>query len=283
MPRTVALPRHLRRSGFFTESKGRVIMINILFCGINGRMGKVTYDLTVSGEENSSRYKIIAGVDITGSLWNYPFPVYKTIEECADKPDVIIDFSHHSALPSILGYALNNFVPAVICTTGHSEDELALMKEASERIPVFFSRNMSLGINLLMKLTKEAAAMLGEDFDIEIVEAHHHNKLDAPSGTALMLADSAKSGRGGDMEYTYDRHSVRKKREKSEIGIHSIRGGNIVGEHSVIFAGDNEVITLSHSAADRGVFASGALKAASFIVGKPAGLYNMDNVISEII
>lgn len=254
-------------------------MINILFCGIYGRMGKATYDLTVSDDDMRSKYRICAGVDVSGDIGSYPFPVYKSVEECADKPDVIIDFSHHSALASILGYAKKNSVPVIICTTGHNEEELALMKKSSLSIPVFFSRNMSVGINLLMKLTKAAAAMLGEEFDIEIVEAHHNKKLDAPSGTALMLADSASEGAARPTEYVYDRHSVRKQREKSEIGIHSIRGGNIVGEHSVIFAGENEVVTLSHSAASRSVFASGALRAASFIVGRGPGMYDMGNVV----
>lgn len=249
-------------------------MIKILFCGACGRMGRATYELT----KGSDQYTFLCGVDVAPAA-DLPFPIYPSIDDCPEVPDVIVDFSHHSALPSILDYAVFHKVPAVICTTGHTEEETALMKTASEKVPVFFSRNMSIGINLLIELSKKAAALLGEDFNIEIVEAHHNQKLDAPSGTALMIADEIRDTVDFDAEYVYDRHSVRKKRDPKEIGIHSIRAGSIVGEHSVIFGGPNEVITLSHSALSRSVFANGALRAAKFVIGKPAGMYDMSDVI----
>lgn len=249
-------------------------MTNILFCGISGRMGKATYERTIG----SNRYRIVCGVDPTSSE-GYPFPIYPTIGKCKEIPDVIVDFSHHTALPAILNYALEKKIPAVICTTGHTEEEIALMKTTAEKIPLFFSRNMSIGINLLIELSKKAASLLGDDFNIEIVEAHHNQKLDAPSGTALMIADEIKSTVDYDADYVYDRHSVRQKRDPHEIGIHSIRAGSIVGEHSVIFGGSGEVITLSHSALSRSVFADGALRAAEFVIGKPSGMYDMSDII----
>jgi len=257
-------------------------MIKLLFCGVNGRMGKVTSELIESDKLYSERFEIIAGVDIVGA-GSHSFPVYDSLDKAEQTPDVIIDFSHHSAVSSILAYAVDKRVPAVICTTGHTEEEIAAMKKAAEIIPVFYSRNMSVGINLLMQLTKSAAQMLGAEFDIEIVEMHHNKKLDAPSGTALMLAEAASEGAPYETEYVYDRHSVRKQRDKREIGIHSVRGGSIVGEHEVIFAGTDEVITLSHSAGSRRVFAAGALRAAEYMADKPAGMYDMEDVVSTVL
>ena len=253
--------------------------IRILFCGANGRMGRATADLIRAND----KFTLTAGIDITGEGASaIGAPVYKHIAEVTEEADVIVDFSHHSALPELLAYAKDKHLPIVICTTGHTPEETALMKEAATTIPVFFSRNMSVGINLLISLCRKASAMLGDDFDIEIVEAHHHNKLDAPSGTALMIADAIAEEVPYDPIYTYDRHAVRQKRAKEEIGIHAIRGGSIVGEHSVIFAGAEEVVTLSHSAGSRTVFASGALRAAAYVIGKPAGMYNMNDVVAEI-
>ena len=253
--------------------------IRILFCGANGRMGRATADLIRAND----KFTLTAGIDITGEGASaIGAPVYKHIAEVTEEADVIVDFSHHSALPELLSYAKDKHLPIVICTTGHTPEETAMMKEAAETIPVFFSRNMSVGINLLISLCRKASAMLGDDFDIEIVEAHHHNKLDAPSGTALMIADAIAEEVPYDPIYTYDRHAVRQKRAKEEIGIHAIRGGSIVGEHSVIFAGAEEVVTLSHSAGSRTVFASGALRAAAYVIGKPAGMYNMNDVVAEI-
>ena len=250
-------------------------MTNILLCGCSGRMGEAVSKLV--GERDDA--KIIAGVDVSSSAQVSGYPIYQSVSEFSGKADVIVDFSHHTALPSLLEYAVSAQTPIVVCTTGHTEAELAAMGEASKQVAVFHSGNMSIGINLLMELCKKAAETLGVAFDVEIVEKHHNKKLDAPSGTALMLADAVKSTRES-TEYVFDRHSVRRQRSAEEIGIHSVRGGTIVGEHEVIFAGNNEVITLSHSAASREIFAAGAVRAAVFMTGKSAGLYNMSNVIN---
>ena len=224
--------------------------------------------------------RIVAGVDVAPvAAGNYP--VFHSPEEFMGRADVMIDFSHHSALGALLAYAIRTGTPLVVCTTGHTEEELSAMRKAAEVAPIFFSRNMSLGINLLISLCRRAAATLGEDFDIEIIEKHHNQKLDAPSGTALMIAD-AICEEGGEHPYVYDRHAVRRKRERGEIGLHAVRGGNIVGEHEVLFCGQNETVTLSHSAASREVFATGALRAARFMQGKGAGLYNMDDVVNAL-
>ena len=194
--------------------------------------------------------------------------------------DVIIDFSNPAVLDDMLDYAKEHSLPCIICTTGYDEEQKAKIAEASKSVPVFYSGNMSLGINLIIELAKKAASVFGEDFDVEIVEQHHNQKLDAPSGTALMIADAVASVKP-DSEYVYDRHSYRKKRDKREIGIHSVRGGNIVGEHEIIFAGTDEVLKISHSAHSKTVFAVGALNAAVFIVGKKPGMYNMSDLLAE--
>ena len=249
-------------------------MLNILLCGCGGRMGAaVAAAATAAGD------RIVAGVDV-GSVLASPYPVFTSPEEFTGHADVMIDFSHHSALAGLLAYATRTGTPLVVCTTGHTAEEMEMMKKASEQVAVFFSRNMSLGINLLISLCRRAAATLGEDFDIEIIEKHHNQKLDAPSGTALMIADALCEE--GDHPYVYDRHAVRKKREKGEIGLHAVRGGTIVGEHEVMFCGKDEIVTLSHSAASREVFATGALRAARFMQGKGAGFYNMDDVIGAL-
>ena len=249
-------------------------MTNIILCGCSGRMGEAVSKLVCERTD----VNIVAGVDVNTSAQVSGFPVYQAISEFPGKADVIVDFSHHSTLPSLLAYATEKNIPLVVCTTGHTEDEIMLMKNASQRVAVFFSGNMSIGINLIMELCRQAAKALGEGFDVEIIEKHHNKKLDAPSGTALMLANAVKDERE-DAEYVYDRHSVRRQRSPSEIGIHSVRGGTIVGEHEVIFAGNNELITISHSAMSREIFAAGAIRAATFIVGKSAGFYNMSDVI----
>ena len=223
--------------------------------------------------------RIVAGIDVCPTAAT-PYPVFTSAEEFTGHADVMIDFSHPSALSGLLAYATRTGTPLVVCTTGHTEEELEMMRKASERVAVFFSRNMSLGINLLISLCRRAAATLGEDFDIEIIEKHHNQKLDAPSGTALMIADALCED--APHPYVYDRHAVRQKRERGEIGLHAVRGGNIVGEHEVMFCGQNEIVTLSHSAASREVFATGALRAARFMKGKGAGFYNMDDVIGTL-
>ena len=250
-------------------------MLNIMLCGCGGRMGAA-----VIAAARDAGDRIVAGVDINPAA-DSPFPIFTSPEEFTGKADVIVDFSHHSALPGLLAYAERTGTPLVISTTGHTEEELAAMKAAAARIPVFFSRNMSLGINLLISLCRRAAATLGADFDIEIIEKHHNKKLDAPSGTALMIADALCEG-AEERPYVYDRHAERRQRARGEIGLHAVRGGTIVGEHEVMFCGKDEVITLSHSAASREVFATGALRAARFMAGKPAGFYNMDDVVNSL-
>lgn len=253
--------------------------IRIILSGASGRLCSVIASLCEGRED----CRVVCGVDVMGG--NASFPIYDSFGKVAEETDVLIDCSHHSAVPAIVEYIKRTGTPAVICTTGHTDEEELMLREASETVPVLKSRNMSLGINLLAELVNRAAAVLGEDFDIEILEAHHRNKLDAPSGTALMLADAARAARdesGIDSEYLYDRSSRRQARDSSEIGISSIRGGTIVGEHSVIFAGKNEVITLSHSAESRDLFAVGAIRAALYIADKKNGFYTMADVVKEI-
>ena len=248
--------------------------MKILLSGCCGKMGRMIAALV----KETEGMEIVAGID------PYPgdgldFPVYTDIFSVREASDVLIDFSHHSAIFSVLRMAKAKAMPVVICTTAHTPEEKELIFAASKDIPVFYSANMSLGINLLMLLCKQAAAVLGEDFDIEIIEKHHNQKIDAPSGTAYLLADAINDERNNAYEYVYNRHDSHEKRKKSEIGMHAVRGGTIVGEHDVLFAGCDEVITLSHSATSRRVFAEGAVKAASFLVGKDAGLYNMTDML----
>lgn len=252
-------------------------MTNIIFCGINGRMGQAVEEII----REKKNLNIVAGVD-TNTERRGDYPVYKHISEVTQKADVIVDFSFHAALPGYLEYAKSKRLPIVVATTGHTADETALMQEYSKNIPIFFSRNMSIGINLLIELAKKASAMLGDDFDIEIIEAHHNKKLDAPSGTALMIADAISETLEERPDYIYDRSERREKRPKNEIGIHAVRAGGIVGEHSVLFGGQNESITISHSAFSRSVFALGAVRAAQFMVGMPAGMYSMSDLIANI-
>lgn len=245
----------------------------ILLSGCGGRLGRAITARIADRDD----CVIIAGIDVNDIQASYP--VFASPDAVTESADVIIDCSHHTAVLPLLEYAKAKHIPAVICTTGHTEEETAAIRQASAVIPVLYSRNMSLGINLLLDLVKRAAAVLGEDFDVEIVEQHHNKKLDAPSGTALMLADAAASVRE-ESEYTYDRHSVRRERQPKEIGIHSVRGGTIVGEHEVIFAGPDEVIRISHSAYSRDVFATGAVRAALFAADAAPGLYSMTEMLA---
>ena len=252
-------------------------MIRIILSGCNGRMG---HAVAAIAEQYDA--VIAAGVDrvIQPSA---SFPIYQNIAEYTGDADVIIDFSHVSALPSILNYAVEKQIPAILATTGYQPSDLAAVDEAAHHVPLFRSANMSVGINLLAMLTKKAASILGENYDIEIVEKLHNQKLDAPSGTALILADAASSAFSEGRQYVYDRHAVRKPRSKDEIGIHSIRGGTICGDHDVIFAGYNEVITLSHSVSSREVFASGALRAAQYMASVHENrLYTMADVLGTL-
>lgn len=223
--------------------------------------------------------KIVGGVDVVAPA-NADFVYAPSFDELSVDADVIIDFSNPVVLDSLLSYALKKKIPAVICTTGYNEEQKNKIKNAAKEIPIFYSGNMSLGINLIIELAKKAAAVFGDDFDIEIVEQHHNQKLDAPSGTALMIADAIKTVKT-DAEYVYDRHAYRRKRDNKEIGIHSVRGGNIVGEHEVIFAGNDEILKISHSARSKTVFAVGSLNAAVFLKGKEPGMYDMSDLLAS--
>ena len=250
-------------------------MINLLISGALGRMGKKVYEACATAEGISP----VCGVDRFEDCSNPNFPVYSSFAQVKEKVDVIIDFSAPANLTNILDFCVGNGVPAVLCATGYSEDDVNAVKTASKKVALFRSANMSLGVNILVDLVKKAAAVLGETFDIEIIEKHHNQKVDSPSGTALMLADGVKEVLP-DTHYVYGREGIVGKRDKKEIGIHAIRGGNIVGEHDVIFAGENETVTLSHHAQDRAVFANGAIKAAKYLVNKTTGLYDMTDVIN---
>lgn len=251
-------------------------MTKIIMNGCNGRMGQFIVKTVAETDD----CEIVCGIDINDSIKN-DFPVYKALTEFDGKADVIIDFSHPSTLSSVLEYAKSTKTPAIICTTGLTAEQKAEIGAASKDVAIFFSANMSLGVNVIIDLAKKATKVLEDNFDIEIIEKHHNQKLDAPSGTALAIADAISETMTNEAEYVYDRHSVRKKRGKNEIGIHSMRGGTIVGEHSVIFAGKDEVIEINHIATSREVFATGAVKAAKFLAGKPAGFYDMNDLLNS--
>lgn len=249
-------------------------MIKAIMHGCNGAMGQVISSLA----EADGEMEIVAGVDLNTERKN-GYPVYASLEECP-RADVIIDFASAKAVDHLLDYCAATGTPVVLCTTGLSEEQIRRVEETAEKAAVLRSANMSLGINLLLKLVKEAARVLAAaDFDIEILEKHHNRKLDAPSGTALALADSINEAMENQYHYVYDRSSRRQKRDPREIGIQSVRGGSIVGEHDVIFAGQDEVITISHTAYSRAIFAKGAVAAAKFLAGKTSGLYDMADVI----
>lgn len=249
-------------------------MINLLISGALGRMGKKVFEAS----QNADKVIPVCGVDIKEDFSNANFPIFDGFDKISKKIDVLVDFSSPSNLDNVLEFCLNNKVPAVLCATGYTEQQIEKISKASENIAVFRSGNMSLGVNVLIDLVKKAAAAL-YGFDVEIIEKHHNNKVDAPSGTALMLADAVKNV---DQEkfYIYGREGICGKRNQKEIGIHAVRGGNIVGEHDVIFAGNFETITLSHQATDRSVFAEGAVKAVIYLADKTSGLYNMNDVIN---
>lgn len=253
--------------------------IRVIVSGCNGRMGQVI--TRMCGE--APDMEVVAGFDLNTEKRG-GYPVYADPMECRIPADVLIDFSNASMLDGLLRYCLQNRLPAVICTTGHSQAQLQALKSASEQVAMFRSGNMSLGINLLTNLLKKAAAVLGDGFDVEVLEAHHRTKVDAPSGTAIMLADAVKAGLPYEPEYVYERQSVRRQRGKQEIGISSIRGGTIVGEHEVLFCGQDEVVSFRHTAYSREVFANGAVRAARFLakVEKP-GLYDMNDVLAELL
>ena len=249
-------------------------MTKIIITGACGKMGKVINSIV----ENREDCTIVAGVDKYND-GSRPFPVYETLAEVKEDADAVIDFSNPSLLDDLLEYGAKTKTALVIATTGYDECQKNKINEASKVCPVFFTYNYSLGINLLASLAKKATQLLGDEFDIEIVEQHHNQKIDAPSGTALMLADAIAEEFDKPMKYEYDRHSKREKRTKDEIGIHAIRGGTIVGEHEIIFAGRDEIITLSHSARSKEVFAVGAVNAAVYMADKDCGMYDMGKLI----
>ena len=251
------------------------IMVKIIMHGCCGHMGQVISDL-VAKDANA---EIVAGIDVTDK-GNTTYPVFTNIKECQTEADVLIDFSSAKAADALLDYCTERNLPVVLCTTGLSEEQLAKVEETAKKIPVLKSANMSLGINTLMKLIQEAAKVLATaGFDMEIVEKHHHLKLDAPSGTALALADSLNEAMDNQYHYVYDRSQKREMRDEKEIGISAVRGGTIVGEHEVIFAGEDEVIEFKHTAYSKAIFGKGAIEAAKFLAGKPAGKYDMADVI----
>ncbi len=251
-------------------------MINVAICGINGKMGKNLRELIADdGEIN-----LACGVDISPSESAKP-PVYARFEQIKERIDAVIDFSSPAVLRDELEYARKNDCAVVLASTGYSKEDLKLIDEAAKSIAVFKTANFSLGVNLLVKLVKRAAEVLGENFDAEIIERHHNQKADAPSGTALMLADGIAETFEGGKEYVNGRDGIVGKRGK-EIGLHAVRGGTIVGEHEVMFAGEDEIITLSHSARSKKVFAAGAIKAAKWVAGKPAGKYDMTDLLENL-
>ena len=255
--------------------------MKIMLTGYNGRMGR---SIIEAASNNPAEFDIVAGVDINPAPINLNFPAFLKPSDYKGKVDVIIDFTWHDSIDALLEYADSCKTPLVIATTGHTDDEMKLIKSYADKIAMFKSANMSLGVNLLAELAKKAAMLLKNNFDIEIIEKHHNKKLDAPSGTALMIAGEISSvfDDSEKPEYIYDRHNVKRERGKRELGIHSVRGGTIIGDHEVIFAGTNELISISHSAQSREMFANGALAAAKFLCCKSPGLYTMKDLINEI-
>ena len=249
-------------------------MLKVILSGCCGRMGNVVADLIANRDD----CEIVCGVDKVCA--SKDFPIYPSFDDLEEKADVIIDFSHISTLPGLLKYATKTKTAVVLATTGFNEEQNESIKADGKEIPVFFSFNMSLGVNLLIELSKKAAAVLN-GFDIEIIEKHHNQKLDAPSGTAVMIANGLNEVLDNKMKYEYDRHCKREKRAENEIGIHSVRGGTIVGEHEVLFCGRDEIVSISHSARSREIFAVGAVNAALFLKDKKPGLYSMKELVES--
>lgn len=253
------------------------MMVKVILHGCNGKMGHIVTEMCSQDEE----IEIVAGIDPVYQ-GNGGYPLYRDIYNCNMPADAVIDFSSAAAVDYVLDYCVERKLPCVLCTTGLSQEQIENVAKAAEKTAVLRSANMTMGINLLLKLLKEAAPALAKaGFDVEIVEKHHNLKVDAPSGTAIALADAINEEMDGAYEYVYDRSKVRQKRDKMELGISAVRGGTIVGDHDVIFAGMDEVITFSHRAYSKGVFAKGAIQAAKFIAGKPVGLYSMSDVIEN--
>lgn len=251
-------------------------MIKVIISGCNGTMGQVLSEQV----SNCNDLVTIAGFDKNVDRFNNSYPVYKDLFEIKENADIIIDFSNPSTLSSLLQYAVSKNISVIVATTGHSDDQIAEIKEASKKIPIFFSANMSLGVNVVKNLAKKAAQILNDSFDIEIIEKHHNKKIDAPSGTAYMIANSINSELENSKSYIFGREGRSEPRAKNEIGIHAVRCGTIVGEHTIIFAGLDEVIEIKHSANSKKIFASGAINAARFMNNKSPGLYTMDDLFN---
>lgn len=250
-------------------------MVNVILHGASGHMGQVVTDMIAADPD----CRIVAGVDAV-NLGNRSYPVYTNLADCREEADAVIDFSTAKAVDGLVAYCAERRLPLVLCTTGLTEEQVKNVQAASEKTAILRSGNMSLGVNLLIKLLKQAAAVLSPNgYDAEVVEMHHRRKIDAPSGTALMLADAVNEGADGGYHYTYDRSERHEKRDPKEIGISSVRGGTIVGVHDVIFAGEDEVIEFTHTAYSRAIFAKGAIQAAKFLAGKETGMYDMSDVI----
>ena len=252
-------------------------MIRII---INGCCGQMGHAIAAAAAKHADQYAVVSGIDKFPPEHPLSFPVFDTIESCDVAADAIIDFSRPDALPSVLAYAQNKKLCVVVATTGLSGEHHALLTNVAKSIPVFVSANMSLGVNLQMMLAQRSAAFLGDTFEIEIIEKHHNRKVDAPSGTALLLADAINEEYSDPREYTYGRHSKTERRKRNEIGIHAVRGGTIVGEHDILFIGEDEVLEISHRAQSRQIFAFGALRAAGYVYGKSAGLYTMRELVA---
>ncbi|WP_027626856.1 4-hydroxy-tetrahydrodipicolinate reductase [Clostridium lundense] len=250
-------------------------MLKLILCGCNGKMGKVITEKVIS----FNNINIVAGIDKNTNV-NNSYPIFSAIKECSIDSDVVLDFSRPDMLDDLLSYCIENKLPLVLCTTGYSDEQINKINEKSKEIPIFRSANMSIGINIINSILKNISNKLYGDFDIEIIEKHHNQKVDSPSGTALLLANTIKDSISEETEFTYGRVG-NSKRKDTEIGIHAVRGGSIVGEHEIIFAGTGETIEIKHTALSREVFAMGALKACQFMKGKNAGLYNMNNVIND--
>ena len=251
-------------------------MVRIILSGCGGAMGQV---VSRRARELGS-CAIVAGIDPDTTV-KADYPVFPSASACSVEADVIVDFSHPSALGELLMLSRRLGIPLVLATTGLDEGQIASVREAARAVPIFFSFNMSLGVNLMSALAKAATRVLGGQFDIEIIEKHHNKKIDAPSGTAIMLAQAVSEELDAQPEYVYERHSKRQKRGKNEIGMHAVRGGSIVGEHELLFAGQDETLRIVHTAYSKEVFATGALRAAHFIPGKPPGLYDMNDLIAD--
>lgn len=250
-------------------------MIKVIVNGCNGKMGSVLIKLLTQEKE----MEIVAGIDKNISKYNSIFPVYSHISECLEKGDIVIDFSHYSALPDLIDYCVNTKTPLLTATTGVNGDITTKLIDAAKQIPIFQTANMAVGVNVITQLAQQASKTLGNTFDIEIIEAHHNKKVDSPSGTAYMIANAINEVLENRMEFIYGRHGKADIRKSTDIGIHAIRGGTIPGEHTIIFAGPDEIIQIKHTALSKDIFALGAIKATKFLVLQKNGFYNMNDIL----